>query len=111
MGKSLAGKQLGLALSDLLERMQEYREQDTDCIEDLLAYMDKLGYSQLGHRPENAVAMLLLAERQQMRTQWLDAFAHCVGMSEAIEETPDYEVRGPQYRIPNVPNAELSHSR
>lgn len=92
MGKPLAGKQLGLALSDLLGRMKEYRQRDTDCVDDLLAFMAELGYSQLAHQSENAVAMLVLAERQKLRPQWLNAFSHCVGMSEAIEVTPDYEV-------------------
>lgn len=72
--------------------MKDYREASSDNIEDLLAYARDLGYTQLAHRADNAVAMLVLAERQQLESLWLNAFSHCVGMNDTITEAPDYEV-------------------
>lgn len=91
MGKPLAGAQLGLALSDLLERMREYRSEEVDNEADLLVFAGELGYTQLAHQPDHAVAMLVLAERQHMQSLWIDAFTHCVGISGEIMDAPDFE--------------------
>jgi len=72
--------------------MKEYREPRSNNTEDLLAFAEARGYAQLAHQSDNAVAMLVLAERQQMKPMWLNAFSHCIGMNDVIEGAPDYEV-------------------
>lgn len=90
-GKPLAGAQLGVALADLLVRMEEYRSQDVNNEADLLAFAQEMGYMQLAHQPDHAVAMLVFAERQHSRPLWINAFSHCVGMNGEIVEAPDFE--------------------
>ncbi|KAL8383244.1 hypothetical protein RB595_006815 [Gaeumannomyces hyphopodioides] len=90
MGRSMVGEQLGRALATLLESMHEFREAGTNNIEDLVAYMDEEGYLDFNGLPGNALAVLYLAENFRLRDLYIDAYVHCVGMSEILFRCPEY---------------------
>lgn len=90
--RSMVGRHLGNALIGLANAMDEFRELDADNTGDLLAYLDEEGYLDMRNQPEHALAILHLAEAFQMREMYIDAFAHCVGMSEHLYKHNEYSV-------------------
>lgn len=98
MGRSMVGEHLGRALATLLESMHEFREAGADNVKDLIAYMDEEGYLDFNGLPGNALAVLYLAENFRLRDLYIDAFVHCVGMSEILYRCPEYHVRRPRPR-------------
>jgi hypothetical protein len=55
-----------------------------DCTQnrlELLSYADNQNYLDFRECVDHALAALYLAEDLQMTDLWIDAFAHCVGMS------------------------------
>lgn len=88
--RSVVGRHLGNALIGLLNAMDEFREPDADNIHDLYAYLDEEGYLDMRNQPNHALAILHLAESFQMRDLYIDAFAHCVGMSEHLYKHHEY---------------------
>jgi hypothetical protein len=93
--RPLVGEHLGIALIRLLHSMQEFRTADADNLGDLMAYMDKEGYSGLKDRPTHALAVLHFAEVFQLRDLYVEAFAHCCGMSGRLFLGPEYQVSRP----------------
>ena len=73
--------------------MNVYRDAGIDNVEEVLAYADRIGYTTIENNPDHALAMLNLAENIKHRLVWIDSFAHCVGMSERLSESTQYEVR------------------
>ncbi|KAK7697121.1 hypothetical protein SLS64_013865 [Diaporthe eres] len=57
---------------------------------DLLSYLDEEGYLDTRHQPNHALAILHVAENFELRDLYIDAFAHCVGMSEQLYKSPEY---------------------
>lgn len=92
MHKPLAGPHLGIALSNLLDRLALYRPSNTNNLEDVLQFADEMGYTYLADQPDCAVATLVFAEEQKLRDVWVNAFTHCVGMNDMITSAPDYQV-------------------
>ncbi|KAI9710837.1 MAG: hypothetical protein M1828_002009 [Chrysothrix sp. TS-e1954] len=90
--KPLLGQCLGRSLEALLDQMRTYRDSDADNVEDFLAYADLMGYSFIANCPDHALSMLALAEYMKHRLVWVDSFAHCVGMSDRLLESTQYEV-------------------
>lgn len=91
-GKPLIGEHLGQSLCNLLERIVVWRELSANNIEDVLVYTDTCGYSSVGNCPDHALAMLYFAEEFELKSVWIDAFAHCVGMNDILLQSSEYEV-------------------
>ncbi|KAH7037709.1 uncharacterized protein B0I36DRAFT_235993, partial [Microdochium trichocladiopsis] len=90
--RSVVGPNLGSALIDLLRRMCKFRDSDADNLEDLMSYMDEEGYLDCQNQPSHAVAILRFAETFQHRSLFVDAMAHCAGMSENLHLIPEYQL-------------------
>lgn len=90
--RSMVGGHLGNALVALVDSMREYRDDDVDNIQDLMSYLDEEGYLDMRNHPNHALAMLHLAEKLQDKDLYIDALAHCVGMSERLYKSPEYLV-------------------
>lgn len=90
--RSMVGNHLGNALVALLGSMHEFRDAGVDNKQDLLSYLDEEGYLDTRHQPNHALAILHMAENFELRELYIDAFAHCVGMSEQLYKSPEYSV-------------------
>ncbi|KAJ4418766.1 hypothetical protein N0V82_005331 [Gnomoniopsis sp. IMI 355080] len=88
--RSVVGRHLGNALIGLTNAMEEFREPDADNVHDLFAYLDEEGYLDMRNQPEHALAILHLSEVFEIRELYIDAFAHCVGMSEHLYKHHEY---------------------
>jgi len=91
-GKSLVGIDLGSALVELLNSIVEFRSKNQDHVQDIVNYMDEEGYADMRNCPDHALAVLYLAEHFHFRDMWIDAFAHCTGMSERLPSSPGLAV-------------------
>lgn len=89
--RSLVGDRLGGAVISLINSMGEFREAG-DHVQDVLEYLDEEGYLDMRNQPQHALAMLHLAEVFEIRELYIDAFAHCVGMSDSLHKFPEYSV-------------------
>lgn len=92
--KPLVGGRLGEALAALLERMNEYRPNEEENQDDIMAYIDGQGYSDFRDCPDHALAVLQFAERFELRELWTDAFVHCAGMNNELAASAEFEVMG-----------------
>ncbi|KAK6864784.1 hypothetical protein PG995_001312 [Apiospora arundinis] len=90
--RSLVGEHLGSALITLAETMHLFRTTDVDNLADLMSYMDEEGYLYLKSQPSHALAILHLAEVLQIRDLYINAFAHCCGMSDQLFLGPEYQL-------------------
>ncbi|KAK7941006.1 uncharacterized protein PG986_013393 [Apiospora aurea] len=90
--RSLVGEHLGSALITLAETMHLFRTHDVDNLADLMSYMDEEGYLYLKSQPSHALAILHLAEVLQIRDLYINAFAHCCGMSDQLFLGPEYQL-------------------
>jgi len=61
-------------------------------VQEVLYYAERIGYLDFVDSAQNSLAMLHFAEHFQDRTLWIDAFAHCVGMKEQLEDSYGFEV-------------------
>ena len=91
LGKPLVGEHMGQAFVDLQERMRLFRS-DADNHQDFLDFAENQGYRDLLECTDYALASLYYAEHYKLREVWIDAFAHCVGMSDSIPLSPEYAV-------------------
>lgn len=90
--RSVVGDYLGTALIGLFNTMEEFREVDADNLLDLLDYLDEEGYLDMRNQPDHALAVLRLAEVFELDHLYVEAFAHCVGMSERLYKHSEYSV-------------------
>ncbi|KAF2966653.1 hypothetical protein GQX73_g6904 [Xylaria multiplex] len=90
--RSMVGDCLGSALITLYNSLRQFRTPDADNLQDLMSYMDEEGYLDLNNQPTHALAMLHLAETFQFRRLYIDAFAHCCGMSERVFLVPGFQL-------------------
>lgn len=90
--KPLVGDRLGNALISLLQRLNEWRPNEEQNLDDILAYVDSEGYTDFRDCPDHALAVLQFAEKFQERELWTDAFAHCTGMWEQLDKSAEFEV-------------------
>lgn len=90
--KPLVGHRLGDSLLSLLDRMNEFREDEDQNLEDMLAYLDSQDYTDFRSCPDHALAVLQFAEKHEVLELWRDSFCHCAGMSEDLPLSAEYEV-------------------
>ncbi|KAF2823565.1 hypothetical protein CC86DRAFT_69475 [Ophiobolus disseminans] len=90
LGKPLVGRQMGQAFAGLYERMKLFRSKHINNHQDFLVYAETQGYRDLVECTDYALASLYYAERYKLRDVWIDAFAHCVGMSNSVALSPEY---------------------
>lgn len=95
----MVGESLGWALKSLSERVKTWVPAgDIYVYQEMMQYTDLAGYLNFVDLPENALAMLQLAEEYQDKTLWIDAFAHCVGMKDRLPQCSGWNVcRSPLY--------------
>lgn len=89
LNQALVGEKLGLALGDLLERMKEWQPEE-DAMARMLSYCDQQGYASVAENVQHAAAILNFAEKNQVSELWTNSFAHCVGMHDRLDLSPDY---------------------
>ncbi|KAA6415334.1 MAG: hypothetical protein FRX48_00049 [Lasallia pustulata] len=89
--KPLVGSQLGEALITLLDRMNEFRPDEEENQDDLLAYIDGQGYADFRECPDHSLAVLRFAEKCEFRELWIDAFVHCAGMNDRLVSSAEFE--------------------
>ncbi|KAI0415803.1 hypothetical protein F5X98DRAFT_208018 [Xylaria grammica] len=97
--RSMVGECLGGALIALYNSLHQFRTPDADNLQDLMSYMDEEGYLDFNNQPTYALAILHLAETFQLRGLYIDAFAHCCGMSDRIFLIPEYQLLSSATRI------------
>lgn len=92
-----AGRALGPALTALLERVNFYRPAEPERNRtEVFAYVESQKYLDFRECVDHALATLCFAEHLQEEDLWVDAFAHCVGLSHrGLHESVEYEVRAP----------------
>lgn len=90
----LAGRALGVSLVDLKNRIDYYRPGNPDLSSaEVVAFAESQRYLDFRECLDHALAALLLAEHLQSEDLWIDAFAHCVGMSHrGITKSLEYPV-------------------
>ncbi|KAI1417685.1 hypothetical protein F5Y13DRAFT_201249 [Hypoxylon sp. FL1857] len=96
--RSVVGETLGNSLITLMHSMHEFRTEDVDNVEDLMSYLDEEGYLNFKSYPTHALAVLHLAEVFQLRDLYVNAFAHCCGMSDQLSNSPEYQLVSPGTR-------------
>jgi hypothetical protein len=89
MNQALVGEKLGQALVDLWKRTKTWLPEE-DATAKLLSYCDQQGYLSLADNVAHATAILNFSEKTQVQELWTNAFAHCVGMHERLDLSPDY---------------------
>jgi hypothetical protein len=89
----LTGKALGKSLVGLLQRISllRPREEATNQI-DVMSYMEYQRYLDFGECADHALAALHFAEIFEIEHVWIDAFAHCVGMHQKLQDSVELEV-------------------
>lgn len=90
--RSMVGQHLGSALIALMDTMREFRSPGVNNVEDLMSYAEGEGYLDMANQPIHALAMVHLAEYYQLRDLYINAFAHCAGMSDGLYALPEYQV-------------------
>ncbi|KAF4580852.1 choriogenin Hminor [Ophiocordyceps camponoti-floridani] len=97
VGAPLVGGKLGESLVALRESMRRYRHlSDPECGRDVVDYLAARGMLAVANRPQRAVALLVFAEAARMAGLYREVFAHCVGMSERLGGSPEYENLTPE---------------
>ncbi|KAM7188594.1 hypothetical protein V8F33_010559 [Rhypophila sp. PSN 637] len=89
--RSMVGQHLGVALVWLLNTMSQLRCPGEDNMADLLSYIDEEGYLDMRNQPIHALAILHFAEYYQCKSLYINAFTHCVGMSDRLFVVPEYQ--------------------
>jgi hypothetical protein len=89
-GVPLIGYSLSEALILLHERVEKWTGRDAK--EALSQYLRRAGYLDLTHAPEHALGILCYAETHSVESLWRTAFAHCVGMADALSSATDFVV-------------------
>ncbi|KAI4276536.1 MAG: hypothetical protein LQ337_002418 [Flavoplaca oasis] len=89
--KPLVGDRLGDSLLSLLDRMNDFREDEDENLEDVLAYLDSQEYTDFRSCPDHAIAVLQFAERHELLDLWRDSFCHGAGMGDELQSSVEYE--------------------
>ncbi|KAL8693823.1 MAG: hypothetical protein Q9218_001423 [Villophora microphyllina] len=90
--KPLVGDRLGDSLLSLLDRMNEFREDEDENLENILAYVDAQEYTDFRSCPDHALAILRFAEKNELLDLWRDSFCHCAGMSNELSSSAEFEL-------------------
>lgn len=92
----LAGRALGVSLVALKDRIEFYRNvtDDANTKKEIVEFAESQRYLDFRECLDHALAILVLAESLDEQDLWIDAFAHCVGMSHrSICSSLEYSVR------------------
>lgn len=89
--KPLVGHRLGDSLLSLLDRMNEFRTDEDENLEDILSYLDSQEYTDFRSCPDHALAVLQFAEKHELLELWRDSFCHCAGMCDDLQFSAEYE--------------------
>jgi hypothetical protein len=92
LGKPLVGYHMGQTFVDLQQRLHLFRPNLSTNHQDFLQYAEDQGYRDFVECTDYALASLFYAEHYKLREVWIDAFAHCVGMSDSVGLSPEYGV-------------------
>lgn len=92
--KPLVGDRLGDSLLSLLDRMNEFRSNKDENLDDMLAYLDAQQYTDFRSCPDHALAVLRFAEKNELLELWRDSFCHCAGMADQLTSSGEFEVCG-----------------
>lgn len=81
--RPLTGRALGVAMLDLKERVNQYRNVSNEALtnKEIIAYAESQKYLDFRECVDHALAAMALAESLHQEDLWVDAFAHVVGMS------------------------------
>lgn len=90
LSKPVVGESLGRALAQLAQRIEEWQPEAVSSTA-LLDYCQEQGYLDFAENVDYALASLYLAEQARINSIWLDAFAHCVGMQDRLDNSVDAE--------------------
>ncbi|EME39266.1 hypothetical protein DOTSEDRAFT_56706 [Dothistroma septosporum NZE10] len=86
--RPIVGETLGQALADLAHRIEAWHPESVGTTA-FLDYCQEQGYLDFANRPDYALAGMRLAELARIRHVWIDAFAHCVGMRDQLDNSPE----------------------
>lgn len=89
VGKPVVGERLSTALLDLWKRLREWLPRQA-LRQQFISYLDHQGYLSFAENAEHALACLKLAEEARFRDVWINAFAHCAGMHERLDLSPEF---------------------
>ncbi|KAF2166569.1 hypothetical protein M409DRAFT_66591 [Zasmidium cellare ATCC 36951] len=90
LSKPVVGESLGRALAQLAHRIEEWQPEAVNSTA-LLDYCQEQGYLDFSENVDYALASLYLAEQARINSIWVDAFAHCVGMQDRLDNCIDAE--------------------
>ena len=90
--KPLVGSRLGESMINLRRRMDHWRPDPEENMDDFLQYIDEQGYTDFRDCPDHALAVLQWAESVKNAELWTDAFVHCVGMNEQLVSSNEFSV-------------------
>ncbi|KAI4257298.1 MAG: hypothetical protein LQ352_001710 [Teloschistes flavicans] len=90
--KPLVGDRLGDSLLLLLDRMNEFRSDKDENLEDMLAYLDAQEYTDFRSCPDHALAILRFAEKNELLELWRDSFCHCAGMADQLPSSNEFDL-------------------
>ena len=77
---------------NLRRRMDDWRPDPEENMDDFLQYIDAQGYTDFRDCPDHALAVLQWAENVRNADLWTDAFVHCVGMNEQLVSSNEFSV-------------------
>lgn len=98
--KPIVGDYLGGALIALHERMNEFRPNEEQNEDDILAFIDSQGYTDFRDCCDHALGVLQFAEQLELTELWTDAFVHCAGMWGTLDKSAELAVSGrPMKRV------------
>lgn len=72
--------------------MEVFRSNGQGNQQDIVDYLDEQAYSDFRECPDHALGVLYFAEELRLQDLWIDAFVHCVGMSDRLFSSPGLEV-------------------
>lgn len=98
--RPLAGRTLGTALAALKGRIDVYRPDDSSQNKlEVVSYAENQRYLDFRECVDHSLAALYVAETLQIEDLWVDAFAHCVGMSHrGLRSSIEYGVSAPSFQ-------------
>jgi len=113
--KPVVGDYLGGALIALYERMNEFRPNEEQNEDDILAFIDSQGYTDFRDCCDHALGVLQFAEELELTELWTDAFVHCAGMWGTLDKSAEFAVSVLPHKtrftfiVPDIFSAHISY--
>lgn len=99
VGRPIVGVCLGKALIDLVERLKLYRPDHRRNKIQVTKYAISQGYTNYKDDAEHSLGILNFAEHIEDEKLWREAFVHCVGMRDRLNDSLQYKVRNINFRL------------